>query len=208
MKKIMLSAILICLIGQAQAQSVFNQKGEILRRLAEQIAGLGAYKEVLSKSYKVVKGGMQTIGDLKNGDLKLHFVFFNGLSAVNPNIKKWSKIPDIIRYQLAILKLNQNTFRKLKSSKMYSEEELQYLYRVFGRLLEECEQAIDDLTDLITDGRIELKDDERIKRLEKIRSEMQERYQFAQGFSTQTMAVAAAKLQQQQEVNRIKTLNK
>jgi len=204
MKKIVILILCLWSSTYAGAQGFFNQKTSLLRRAAEQVAALKAYKGVLTKGYNIVKDGTRTISDLKNGDLNLHTTFFNGLKGVNPSIRNWNTIPDIVNYQVAIIKLHQSSMQTIKSSNMYDEGELQYVSRVFKTLLDECARAIDELTNLITANRLEMADDQRIKRLQDLHDSMVFRFQFMQGFVRRTLTVGAARIREEKDLNQFK----
>ena len=79
----MLLAIAIGLyIGPVSAQTVnewVNQKSTQKKYLLQQIAALQVYINYAKKGYNIVSGGINTIRDIKKGDLNLHNTFFSSL---------------------------------------------------------------------------------------------------------------------------------
>lgn len=183
MKKIKIIApvlILTCLCIQgADAQGIFNQKGSQVKRLAEQVALLHTYSGYLKKGYQIADKGLGTINDIKNGDLSIHKTFFGSLKAVNPNIRKYSRVSEILLIQVETLTSFRRTTALIQRSGMYGEQELEYIKRVFDKILESCTLILGELGDLVTDGRLELKDNERLQRIEHLYKEILSTYAFS-----------------------------
>ncbi len=185
MKNILI--ILLSLVSiQSKSQTYdewFRQKKTQKKYLLQQVAAFQMYIGYAEKGYSIAKKGLNTIQDIKHGDLKLHNSFFNSLEAVNPRIKKYSKVADIIATQISIAKQVHNTLRICRNAKQLTNTELNYLQHVFNNLLDDCAKDLDELFGLITDGEQQMKDDERIKRIDKLYDDMQDKKVFAQSFS-------------------------
>lgn len=205
MKGVVVMLMLIVFYARGiRAQGFFNQKSTQLKRMAEQIAALEVYKEYAKKGYKIVRDGTRTVRDIRRGDFKLHSAFFNSLKAVNPQIKRCAKVAQIIALQIGFLRQCNQHIKTLRSSGMLTEEELLYIGRVFSLLLAECAQILDELLLLTTDGKAELKDDERIQRIDALYGETQQQHVFLKSFSDQNMALASSRLAEQKDVQKIK----
>lgn len=189
----------------ASAQGFFNQKGSQLKRLAEQIAALQAYKGVLNKGYKIVKTGVKTINGFKEGEYNLHNVFFTSLKTVNPKIKKYVKVGEIIAIDLQILNSCKQTFQQVKKSKQFALTEMTYIDQVFDRLLVDCEAAIDDLIALTTDAKLEMKDDERMEQIDQIYDDMQGMNAFCKKFSNETLMLGTQRWNEDNQLKMMKT---
>jgi hypothetical protein len=115
MKKILLLAtagLFAFLSSNAQtADEWFNQKSTQKKYLLQQIAALKVYLGYAKKGYTIVTSGVNTIRNIKNGDLNLHRDFFNRLKNVNPSIRKYAKVADIIAYQVKIIKQTKITIQ-------------------------------------------------------------------------------------------------
>ncbi|MCA6438992.1 MAG: hypothetical protein IM581_03630, partial [Chitinophagaceae bacterium] len=108
MKKIMiLVTVGLFAFHSSNAQTTdewLNQKSTQKKYLLQQIAALQVYIGYAKKGYTVVTSGINTIRNIKNGDLNLHRDFFNRLKNVNPAIRRYAKVADIIAYQVKIIK--------------------------------------------------------------------------------------------------------
>jgi hypothetical protein len=209
MKKILLLLALIVATQVIHAQTFdewFKQKKTQIEYLLKQIAALKTYTDYLEKGYHIVQQGSQVISDIKHGDFDLHNNYFNSLKSINPAIKNYSRIAVIISDQAAIIK----TFKKLlsgsQSSNQFTSSELNYINGVYLSMANECGKVIEELLSLITSGDYEMKDDERIRRIDDIYYDMQDKYSFAQSFSKQTSLLAVQRFMEQTEVNRSRKL--
>lgn len=180
----------------------FKQKKTQRRYLIQQIAALKVYAGYVREGYNIAKKGLNTIGSFKRGEFSLHTDFFNSLKTVNPKVKQSVKIGQIIELQLRMVQDYNRTVRQVRDGGMLSPDELEYLTRVFGRLMEDCSQTIDALTDVTTSGTLEMTDDERLSRIDTLHKDMEQKYGFLQGFVGDTKVLA---LSRKQEETNIKT---
>lgn len=204
MKKILLFLLLlVSAAGSLQAQTFaewFNQKQTQRKYLLQQIAALQVYIGYAKKGYNIAKEGLTTIGGFTKGELNLHTDYFNSLKSVNPEIRRYAKVADIISLQIKIVQNYNRTYRRLNSSDAFSDGELAYIRRVFRKLLDVCDKTLDELITITTDGKLEMKDDERMERIDKLYLDMQDKYTFSQSFSNDTKSLAASRLKEKTDV--------
>ncbi|MEJ7558120.1 MAG: hypothetical protein WKF66_07395 [Pedobacter sp.] len=178
----------------------FNQKKTQIKYLGEQLAALKLYAGYMKKGYEIVGNGVHTVKDIKNGEFTLHQRFFNSLENINPAIRNSNKIADIISSQLAINK----SFKLIKGNNNLSDSNLEYITRVKNQVQEECNRDLEELLLVITSGKIEMEDDERIKRLEKIYNSMLDKSAFAQSFCNEVFLLIRQKENEQRSINVIR----
>ncbi|HMI01280.1 MAG TPA: hypothetical protein VK541_02290 [Pedobacter sp.] len=166
--------------GQTFAE-FFKQKKTQKKYLLEQIAALEMYASYLKKGYEIVNGGLQTIKDLSNGEFSLHNAFISGLKKVSPVIKNNIKVAEIIEMQIRIGK----AFNRIKSNANLSLSNQLYIQEVRESLWEETLKDLEELLLVITSGKVEMSDDQRIERLDKLYRSMQDKAAFAQSFTTE-----------------------
>ncbi|HWW41919.1 hypothetical protein [Pedobacter sp.] len=196
--------IFVMISNFVTAQGIFNQKGSQLKRLAEQVAALQAYMGVLNKGYKIAKEGLKTINDFKSGEYNLHNIFFTSLKTVNPKIKKYVKVAEIITIQVELLNNCKKTYEQVKSSHQFAVNEEVYIGQVFDKVISDCEAAIDDLIALTTDSSLEMKDDERIEHIDQIYLDMQDMNVFCKSFSSETLVLGASRMDEETQVKSLK----
>lgn len=209
MKKIITIAVLfLCLSSQAQiAVELTSQKKTQIKYLLQQIAANKVYIEYIEKGYGIARKGLNAIQKIKKGDFDLHRDFISSLSNVNPKVKSYTRVGDIVIYQVRIVKDVKTVIGNLKESNQFSPEEIDYSKAVFERLLDECLKSMDELFLVITSGELQMKDDERIKRIDRLYLDMQDKYAFCKSFSEECSVLAMQRLMEKGEINLSKRLN-
>jgi hypothetical protein len=211
MKKIILSLLLFVSAGSSlQAQTFaewFQQKKTQKKYLIQQIAALQVYIGYAKKGYNIAKEGLTTIGGFTRGEFNLHTDYFNSLKSVNPEIKRYARVGDIIALQVKIAQNYSRSYWKLNSSDVFSNDELAYIGRVFSRLLDDCAKTLDELITITTDGKLEMKDDERIQRIDRLYMDMQDKFTFTQSFSNDAVSLVASRVKEKIDVQTSRVLH-
>ncbi|KFF16582.1 hypothetical protein [Flavobacterium hydatis] len=201
MKRIFLLLLIIPFtIGNLNAQAK-QQK-----MLLQQIAALQMYIGYAQKGYSVAKKGLGAINDFKRGEINLHSDYFTSLKSVNPKIKKYARLTEIVGLQIKIIKNSNNFYRQIKQDDLFHGDEVDYIHRVFERLIENCDTNMDELLTIVLDEKLELKDDERIKRIDTIYQNMLDNFAFSQSFGNQTKLMALSKAKELKEVKNSRVL--
>lgn len=201
MKKIIL-IMLIIFIGSQDLQSQAKWRKELLL----QIAALQVYIGYAKKGYSVVKKGLNFIGDVKKGEVNLHSDYYKSLKKINPKIKKYSRVGEIIFLQIKIIKISNSTFKYLKKDDLFNGNELDYIERSFGRLFQNCSRTLDELLIVTQDDNIEMKDDQRIKRIDGLYRIMMQDYTFCKTFSQETQSLLLSRHIQRNETELSRSL--
>ena len=203
---------LVCLLSSlvTNAQTVaewLNQKQTQKKYLLQQIAALQTYISYAKKGYTIASKGITTVSNIKKADFNLHKDFFSSLKNVNPKISKYVKVADIVAYQLRIIKQIKQTLQGIRANKQFTPEELDYCKQVFDNLVDECTKTIEELFMVITSGKLEMKDDERLRRIDNLYTDMQDKYSFCSSFSDDMNILSVQRLAEQIEINRSKIIN-
>ncbi len=210
MKKLLIIFIvLLCaenLIAQTSSEW-FRQKATQKKYLLHQIAALQVYSVYLSKGYSIAKNGLNTFKNIKNGDFIQHRNYFTSLVIVNPQIKRYKKVADIIAMQISIAKQSANTIKNFRHNHHFTAAEINYLQGVFNTLLSDCAKNLDELLNLITNGNLKMKDGERIKAIDKIYFDMQDKQQFVRAFTNNAAGLSIQRSNEENDIIISKKLN-
>jgi len=201
MKKIFF-VLMMCANVHAYPQGLsnfFSQKEADIKYMLAQIAELQTYIVDVEKGYHIAQQGLTFIGELKKGEFDLHNAFFSSLATVNPAIKNYQRVADIISMQSAIL----SSFKKMLSLKNFSTAELEYLQRVYSNMAGECSKSLQALIDVLTDETFQMKDNERMARIDQLYSDMLDKQAFTQSF---TAGATILSLSRASDLNDIGTL--
>lgn len=210
MKRLLILILFAIFSTGTEAQTFaewFQQSSTQKKYLLQQIAALQVYIGYVQKGYSIAKQGLNTIGDIKKGEFNLHKDYFNSLKTVNPKIKNYSKVADIIALQVSIIKVYKEAATQVKQSGSLNAGEISYINGVFERLLDDCIKTIDALITVTTSGELEMKDDERLKRIDALYSDMQDKYSFVKGFSNEAKQLAASRIIEQNDIQTIRAIN-
>lgn len=209
MKKLVLLLALSVSIQVGYAQTFnewFRQKKTQLDYLYKQIAALKVYADYLKKGYDIVRDGTKIIGDIKQGDFDLHKGYFSSLRQVNPAIQKYSKAAIILSDQTTILKQFQGLVKFSVASTPLSSAERNYISSVYSHLKSECLQNMEDLAMVMTAGTLEMKDDERVERIDRIYTDMKDKLSFTHSFCKQAGSLVREKSMAAEEINRLRKI--
>ena len=188
-------------------QEWFQQKKTQKKYLFLQIAALKVHLSYVKKGYDIANKGINIVHTIKQGDFKLHRDFLASLKQVNPKIKNYSKIPEIIGYQSRIIKITRKSLLTIRASKQFTTVEMDYCKQVFDNLLNECAKTIDDLFLVVTSQVFEMKDDERLQRIDKLYVDSQDKYAFCLSFKNETELLSAQRLPGRVEIDQSKIIN-
>ena len=198
MKRIFIILQLFAVTVKAEAQGFFNQKGAQTKNLLKQIALLQVYIADLEKGYTIAKQGLATIGNTKDGDFHLHIDHFQALVQINPQIKKLSQVVGIVLLQSDIKQL-------------YKKSGDNYISNVWAHLLQQCADNVTELNTVLSPGNYQMSDDERIRQIDHLYADMQDKYAFARHFASDIKVLSLQQLKEKNEVqvslllNNIKT---
>lgn len=210
MKKLITIIILTMSVTVCKAQTFdewFRQKKTQKKYLIQQISAFQIYLGYVQKGYSIAQKGLSTISNIKKSDFNLHRDFFGSLKSMNPKIRNYTKVADIIAFQIKIVQVYKATYKQVQSSALFNAQEVNYIFKVFTNLLSDCADVIDALITVTTDHELEMKDDERLKRIDALYISMQDNYTFAQSFGEEAKLLAIQRLKEKNDVQTSRTLN-
>jgi hypothetical protein len=195
--------LLMVLTGFAKAQGLgdwFNQAGEQKRYYLQQIAAYQAFAAELKQGYGVVQHGLGGIRDINTAELVLHTAYYQSLRVASPAVKNNVQVRAVLEWErLIVLQFSAVSFAGLLA------DEQQYVVAVRATVFKACDQDLNDLSELLAAGGLQMSDGERLKRLGLIHAAMLDKYEFTQSFIG---SVRLLVLQRQKELNDVQTLKK
>ncbi|MFA6084661.1 TerB family tellurite resistance protein [Mucilaginibacter sp.] len=202
MKRIKMMMLLLLFTAGAKAQSAD------LVQLILDIEKLTQLKGILTDmktGYDIINGGYNEVKQIASGNLNVHTVFLNGLLAVNPEIAKYGRVADIVLEQGYIVTEYTRAYSQFKQSGSFSTGEIAYLGNVYTTLLQQSLQNLSQLTDILAAGKLRMSDDERLKAIDHIHNDTDDKLTFLRHFNRQA---AILNIQRQHELNNLSTLQK
>jgi DNA repair ATPase RecN len=157
----------------------------------EKLSELRKILNQLKEGYQILFEGYSTIKDLSEGNFKLHETFLDGLLAVSPAVRNYSRIKDIIQMQLAIAQEQNQAQRRFLASGHFSPGELSYISQVYGRLRESSLKNLDALTLILTAKKLRASDDERLMAIDELYEKINDQLSFLRHFNGSASVLAA-----------------
>lgn len=207
MRKVAMMVMFVTSLSMAHAQTFnewFKQKKTQLEYLVDQIAALKAYGSVVNRGYEIAGDGLASIFYNKDGDYRQHSDYFISLRSVKRGIKNYSKLPAIDNMKSQI----EKQARQLLSAttEFLTANEKKYINRVCTGLVEKSKELATETAMIRNDDRLQMKDDERIQRIDKAYLEMQDLYQFSVSFTSEVRSLVVSRRGRAELLNRISLL--
>jgi hypothetical protein len=180
----------------------FSQSAEV-KQLILNVEKLTQFKNILNDmkdGYQIINKGYSTIKDLSEGNFNIHEVFLDQLLKVSPAVMKYHRVGKIIHLQLRLAKSSGQAIKQFASSKHFSGDEISYTRLILKRLGKSSLQNLDDLTLVLSAGKLRMSDDERLKEIDRIYLDMLDKNQFLNYFIQQQNLLLINKNKEMQEV--------
>jgi DNA repair ATPase RecN len=203
MKRVKRVLCVVLLLPLLIPVSVRAQEQEIKQLLLdiEKLRELKVILQNMKKGYDILEKGYTAIKDISKGSFDIHKTFLDGLLAVSPTVQKYKRIADIIDYQVRIVKEYTSAYNQFKQDGNFTPEEIGYMGEVYRRLSDLCLKNLDDLSVVITSGKLRMSDDERLSAIDEIFTEIQEEWGFLKHFNNSAKLLALARAKEQQQID-------
>ena len=160
----------------------------------------------MKKGYQIVSKGYSTIKNIAEGNFNLHDAFINGLMAVSPEVRNYKRVPDIIQYQKNIVREYRQAFNRFRNSRNFSPNEIEYLTKVYSNLFNQSLQNLDELATIITASKLSMSDDERLKAIDRIFQDTEDKLQFLRDFNKKTTILSIQRDKEKREIEKTQQL--
>jgi hypothetical protein len=180
----------------------FDQKNTQKKYLLQQIAALQVYSAYLKKGYNIAHSGMGSIsGSLKSENV-LHTTYYNNKKNVNRVVRNNKQVNNILQWQKDIL----TRMGSLDKTANITDDEKKYIIQVKAAVFKDCDDQITELQNVITDGKLQMSDEERLVQINKIHKAMQDNYRFSSTFSDQVKIYAVQRVKENNDAVTTKSL--
>ena len=190
-------ALILCATCSFYGQKASAQWLE-LQQLALDIEKLSRMKAMLQemyKGYQILSNGYNTIKDLAEGNFDLHNTFLNNLLAVNPSVKNYIRVADIIKSQATLTAEYKKAQSQFTQSGVFSTGELHYFTTVYTNLFNKSIDNLDALVKILTNNTLRMSDAERLSAIDRLYIDMQDKISFLRQFNGQAAAVGLRRQQ-------------
>lgn len=188
---------LICFSAvSAQAQFLggfFSQQSQKEKLMAEQVTGYQLYLNAITGGYHIAQTGLNTAHDLKNGTYNLHTAYFSSLEQVSPVVQNNPKGKAIADLYTQLNRQFDQELQWQKQQQQLSTMELANLQKVAANMKKLSDADMAETTDVLTPGKLQLTDEQRLARLDKLYAAMKDKAAFTASFTGQCRQLALAR---------------
>jgi len=174
----------------------FRQKSTQKKYLLQQIAALQVYAAYYKVGNNIAHNGLSSITGYLQSENGLHTTYYNNLNNVSPVVKNNKQVNDILEWQKDIL----NRMTSLDKTANLNGGEKKYIIQVKSALFKDCDQQITELQNVVTDSKLKMSDEERLKHIGVIHTAMQNNYRFASAFADQVKVYAVQRVNENNNV--------
>jgi hypothetical protein len=190
------------------SDKAFAQAQDI-EQLTLDIEKLAQFKQILSdmkKGYDVISSGYSAISSISQGTFNLHQGFLNGLLIVSPQLRAYSRVAQIINCQKMLLSEYKSAYSNFKSGGRFTPAEISYMGTVYKNLFSQSVNNLSALTMVMTASQLRMSDDERLRQIDGIDKDMQDKLSFLRSFNRRAAAIDAQRARQQQDSQSLEQL--
>jgi hypothetical protein len=199
-----LTAFIFCAFSFIPAKAQSSDLTQLILDI-EKLTQLKGILTDMKTGYTIINGGYNEVKQIANGNLNVHTVFLNGLLAVSPAVAKYGRVADIILEQGYIVSEYKSAYTRFRGSGTFNPDEIAYLANVYTTLLQQSLQNLDQLATILTAGKLRMSDDERLKAVDHIYTDTDDKLSFLRHFDQQATILS---IQRQKEMNDLQTLQK
>lgn len=184
-------------------------QGHEMQQLLLNIEKLTQLKGILTDmktGYQIYQKGYGTISSLAQGNFSLHEVYLNGLLQVNPAVKSYGRVAEILSQQANLLGEYKSAYVRFEQSKSFSVSELNYMSKVYGQLVRQSLESLDELTNILTTSKLRMSDAERIRAIDRIYAGSTNKLQFLRYFNRNGMMLSLQRSKESGDATRLKEL--
>jgi len=203
LRKYVLLVCALCCFGRVKAQS------QELQQLLLNIEKLTQFKAILSDmkaGYQIYQQGYSTISNLSKGNFDLHNIYLTGLMAVSPAVRNNPRVAQIITQQAALVKEYKRYGGLFRQSGSFTLQELDYINQVFGQLVRQSDADVDDLTNVMTAGKLRMSDDDRLRAIDRIFNQSSDQLNFLRWFNRKAMLLSLGRSKDLNDTRTLKQL--
>ena len=204
MKKVIV--IFLMILGGATKLSAQSEEAQQLLLNVEKLAQLKQILSDLKKGYTIVSSGYNTIKNISQGNFSLHKDFLDRLMEVSPTVKKYRKVGEIINFQISIVKEYKAAYRRFSNDGNFNVREIGYLSNVYANLFNQSVKNLDALTTIITANKLRMSDEERLKAIDNIYEDMQDKLVFLRHFNNNTTILAIQRARERNDAKSLKDI--
>lgn len=155
----------------------------------------------MEEGYNIISRGYTGVRDLSQGNFSLHRTFFDALLEVSPQVRNYYRVREIIDMQLRIIRHSGQSLVYLRQSGNFGQNELSYMQRYYGSLMDRSISNLRELTLILTAGSLSMSDDQRLAAIDGIHRDMSRLFSAYSQADLVFAGIAGLKTNEQRQVS-------
>jgi hypothetical protein len=200
------ASLAFCQLNAQGTGGFFDQQSSKEKLMLAQVAGYHTYLSSIKTGYHITEAGLNTLHDLKGGTFDLHAAYYHSLQQVSTAIKSNPKASAIAGMNQHIHMAFTTEISWQQQQKILAPEEINYIKQVYRNIAAKCAEDMQALTDILTPGKLQLTDHQRLERIDEVYAAMQDKSAFTQSFTTRCRQMAQDRLHVQKNREQLKKL--
>lgn len=184
-----------------------HSQTQALKQLELDIEKLAQLKSMLNNMYSgytILSNGYDNIKNQSLASFTLHKNFIDALSQVSPAVKNAPGIGAIVSLQSQIVSEYKTTYNTVKSSSGFTTKQLDELTNVYSRILSQSSQNLAALQEVITAGKLQMSEADRLLIIESLRTDMEKQLLTLRTFTGQTNQMSLLRARLKKENNSLR----
>ena len=202
--------ILLALTGSGLFKAApCSAQAQELQQLILDIEKLTQMKAILSdmkSGYQIYQQGYGSISALSKGNFDLHQIYITGLMSVSPAVRDYGRVAEILAMEASLITDYKKASSLFRQSGSFSVAELGYMSDVYTRLVTETLNNIEELTNVLTAGKLRMSDAERIKAIDRIYGSSSDKLEFLRSFNNQGVSLSLQRSKDAADTQTLKQL--
>jgi hypothetical protein len=206
-RKIMKYIVLIMLLMFSKINVIAQSKeAQQLLLNYEKLKQMKNTLEDMKQGYEILKNGYNSVKNVAEGNFNLHDVFLGKLMAISPVVINYQRVGDIILCQRNLVKEYKQASNQFSKSNLFDADELKYLRKIYENLISQSIQNLDELTTVLTATKLKMSDDERLRSIDRIFADSEDKLDFLRSFNRQTQLLLSQRDREQQSLQQTRKL--
>ena len=194
------------LVGESISAKAQSTEAQQLLLNVEKLSQLKNILRDMKKGYTVISNGYSAVKNISKGNFSLHELFLDGMMLVSPEVKKYSRISDIITAQKDIVSGYRSAFKRFRQAGVFDDGELKYIGEVYSGLFARSLDNLNDLSMVLTSSVLRMGDDERLQAIDRIFEDTKDKLLFLRGFNAETTLLILQRKHAQTDLSGLKLL--
>ncbi|MBS4040998.1 MAG: hypothetical protein KGZ81_10425 [Flavobacteriales bacterium] len=180
-----------------------------IQQLLLNVEKLDQLKEMLDnmqEKYRILSQGYQQIKGIAEGNFQLHQAFLDRLVRVNPNVRAYYKVGEIIQLQIGLVRGIEDARTHFQLGDYLQDKEFQQVNRLLGTWSKSSFHLLEELMLILSDNQLQMDDGERIQAIDRVHESLSELSKGVGKFSNSLSQLGELRKSKSQDLQTLQTL--